>query len=263
MGSPSRRAERAERAGRPAAEKTLRRHGASSEAHNSGDTSKQAPGHAGPAVGRGREAATSPAGTPPAPLGGRGPLHPGYPSEVEDDRPSLTCPAAAVPADPQCQPGPALQPARSEPRGARDGPGDAGHRISALTRPRDPAARRPALPAPPEAPASPLAQAAGSPATTSAPRRKSRPRPPFQPRPSEVPPRACTRTGSPPSARVGGAARAGTWGSGGAVAVFCAGDCPPPPRGGARPKRERDSQQEGEHKQGESERKKQAPTEGD
>lgn len=187
-------------------------------------------------MGRGREAATSPAGTPPAPLGGRGPLHPGYPSEVEDDRPSLTCPAAAVPADPQCQPGPALQPARSEPRGARDGPGDAGHRISALTRPRDPAARRPALPAPPEAPASPLAQAAGSPATTSAPRRKSRPRPPFQPRPSEVPPRACTRTGSPPSARVGGAARAGTWGSGGAVAVFCAGDCPPPPRGGARPK---------------------------
>lgn len=138
-------------------------------------------------MGRGREAATSPAGTPPAPLGGRGPLHPGYPSEVEDDRPSLTCPAAAVPADPQCQPGPALQPAGSEPRGARNGPGDAGHRISALTRPRDPAARRPALPAPPEAPASPRAQAAGS------PRHDLRPAP-------EVPPAAsvsASTVGSP------------------------------------------------------------------
>ncbi|XP_044082367.1 translation initiation factor IF-2-like [Neovison vison] len=34
------------------------------------------------------------------------------------------------------------------------GPGHAGHRLSALTRPRDPAALRPALPEPPEAPAS-------------------------------------------------------------------------------------------------------------
>lgn len=67
---------------------------------------------------------------------------------------------------------------------------------------------------------------AGSPARGlrfSLDRRKSRPGPARAP---EVP--------RPPA--LAGLAARGTRGSGGAVAVFCAGDCPPPPRGGARPK---------------------------
>lgn len=105
--------------------------------------------------------------------------HRSGPSRAEDGRPALTCHAATEPATARCQPGRALPPVGSQPRGAGDG-----RRRTAL---------RPGSP-------TPHTSGAGSRCCPSAPRRKStirRRRRKSRLRPKLVPPEIQPREGSP------------------------------------------------------------------
>ncbi|XP_045867847.1 transcription initiation factor TFIID subunit 4-like [Meles meles] len=185
---------------------------AAPEAHGSEGTCKVTPWRSRPALTGRPPARSRELPTPPGRLVGfRGPAGTAAPAQHRTARHSPVLP-------PSCPPTPqanrALRRSPPFPTTRRPhGPGHAGHRLSALTRPRDPAALRPTLPEPPEAPTSLRAQAAGSPATTSAPRRKSRPQPRSPPRRPEVPPPPCAPAGSPVSLRLGPSARAARdWG---------------------------------------------------
>lgn len=119
----------------------------------SGETRSRFGGARSGSEGAGSEGTRPPAPTgTPRPARGRCHTQRGGPSRAEDGRPALTCHAAAEPATAQCQPGRALPPVGSQPRGAGDGRGRT--------------ALRPGSP-------TPHTSGAGSRGSPSAPRRKS------------------------------------------------------------------------------------------